>query len=106
MLTKFEEYKQEEKKLSDFKKSICKTIDDFINYDTDFQKNHDLKGYKYSFEFYFDSRHDKTFVVQYYKKGEYSGYQQEVHFTFREYNNLLKFMEDPELYKNAKNYNL
>lgn len=33
-------------------------------------------------------------------------YNQEISFTVEEYNRLLKFMEDPQLYKSVKNYNL
>jgi len=95
MIVNFEEYNKKEKELEEYKKSLCKLIDDYILYN----KLIDNEAYKGCFDYFFD-QHGK-FTIHYKEMFYYS--QQ---FVIDSYMDLKKFVEDPELYKNTKKYNL
>ena len=88
-----------------YKQKILSVIDDFIVYDNDFRESHEIKDYKSSFDFYYEkNKKDWLIVVQYYY-GEYKRHYQ-VTFTENEFDELKLFMENPDLYKNSKKYNM
>jgi hypothetical protein len=103
MIVTFDEYSKKEKETNDYKVKILKVIDDFINTDTEFLKNHLIREpYKGSTDFYFDDLRGGGFVVNF--RDNWS--TDTVEFTGNEYKRLLEFMKNPELYKTSKKYNL
>ena len=56
MIVSFEEYKKKESELSEYKNTILKLIDEFIQSDEEFRKNHPniVGDYKYAIDFYED----------------------------------------------------
>jgi len=105
MIVSFKEYNKKGRDLSHYKVKILSVIDDFIIYDNDFRERNTIKDYKSSFDVYYKKmKNDWVNVVQYYY-GEHKR-QYEVTFTKDEFDKLKIFMENPELYKNSKNYNL
>jgi hypothetical protein len=103
MIVSFREYSKIDKTLKNYKKSILKVIDEYINYNDEFRKKHDIIGYLYSSDF--DYRNN-SIVVTY--RFELTNFEipYKIYFTIAEYNDLKKFMKDPDLYKNTKKYNL
>jgi len=101
-------YNQKKKELADYKKSVCKVIDQFILNDKDFIKNHinsPVKDYRVSFDFYKNQR--SYFVVQFNYGMEDKYFRQyEVEFAPEEYVRLLEFMKDPDLHINTNKFNL
>lgn len=91
-----------------YKQKILSVIDDFIVYNNDFRESHGIKNYKESFEFYHKKiKKDWLIVVQYYYgEYKYKKRQYEVTFTKDEFDKLKLFMENTDLYKNSKKYNL
>lgn len=63
MVVSFEEYNKMEKEVSNYKKNLCEIIDEFVNFDSEFRKNHKIKGYQHCFDFYKDSLRDEIFVI-------------------------------------------
>jgi hypothetical protein len=110
MITQFDTYIEREKELGNFKKSILNLIDDFVNINPEFCKNHQIpENYNKATDFYFS---DPDELVIKYVSGDGTNIDRlrRTHILLMrdkdEYNDLLKFMEEPELYKNMKNYNL
>lgn len=105
MIVSFEEYKKKEKELSEYKNTILKLIDEFIQSDDEFRKNYynRIGDYRYATDFYEDKLRDRGHRIYYISR---FGNTDDFVLTHKEYQRLLKFMEDPDLYRNAKKYNL
>lgn len=110
MITQFDKYLEKKKKLDDYKSSILKLVDDFININPEFCEKHKIPdNYNKATGFYFSGRQDEIAIV--YVSGDGSqrlSISRTTTLLIRDedYHDLLRFMEDPELYKNMKNYNL
>jgi len=109
MIMKYiESYDEKRESLRMFKVKILKMIDDFISYDEDFKKKHHLDYYK-AFDFSYTPDSDSIKLnVKYFTndprlKKAVLGL---IVFSGKEYEDLEKFMENPEIYKNHKKYNL
>lgn len=104
MIVNFKEYNKRARDFFGYKDKLLLVIDDFIIYDEDFKKNHDIDYYKESYEFYMQkSTGGWVCHVKYYNKYKH---EREVTFTVEENDRLEKFMENPDLYKNTKNFNI
>lgn len=104
MIVSFEEYSKKEKELENYKKSICKLIDRFIDIDPEIRKNHSIgKPYKGCFDFYVDNLRRGEFVIKY-SYGNYGS--DEIALWPSEYKKLKDFMLNPDLYLDSKKYNL
>jgi mRNA-degrading endonuclease RelE of RelBE toxin-antitoxin system len=100
MLVTFEEYNKKEKEANDYKDKILKLIDAFIDSDKEFVEDHIIRlPYKGATDFYFDNLRHGGFVVTY----AVNWSTDTIEFTHKEYLRLLKFMENPDLYKSVKN---
>ena len=99
MITEFDLFNEPEK----IRKLYIKLIDEFVEFDEEFRKKNNINFFKcINFNIH---EYDNTIVVWYH----YNENLQKVtmlHFTTEEYERLLKFIEDPELYKSKKKYNL
>ena len=108
MITQFDTYLERKKKLDDYKESILKLIDDFINLNPEFCKKHGIpENYNKATDFYYPGDPDHIAII--YVSGDGTNRLRRTHTLLvrnEEYHDILKFMEDPELYKNMKNYNL
>jgi hypothetical protein len=111
MIVTFDGFKEKQKEVDEYKKSILKLIDEFITTDEYFKKNHTTMGvsqllspYKYSTDFFIDNQRRGDFVVDY-CWGTFSKTDQ-IHFSGLEYKRLQDFMKEPELYRNNRKYNI
>ena len=108
MEVSFQGYNKKKKELVDYKKSVCKVIDQFIKNDEQFIKDHynsPIRDFSNSFDFY--KNIDNIFIVRF----NYGGTRDylkpyEVSFTPEEYNRLISFMKDPNLHININKFNL
>jgi hypothetical protein len=97
--------------LNEYKDSILKMIDEYIKFNSDFQKKYNMLHYIRAINFYFSQKSDHRFTIQFLvgddpdlnKSYQYNSERSIMH---KDYEDLKKFMEDPELYKATKNYNL
>ena len=107
MIVTFDGFKEKKKEVEEYKKSICKLIDEFITTDVEFKKNHKINGtYEYSYDFYDDNLRGGFFTVDYSSDiGVLSSSDQFV-FSGLEYRRLKEFMKDPELYRNKNKFNI
>lgn len=105
MIVSFVEFKNKEKELDEYKVAILKVIDEFIilNIDDLSNNNRYISDFNSAYDFYVDYQRNSDFVVKFI----YKDYRQhEIYFTNNQYKQLVEFMEDPELYKSTKQYNL
>ena len=114
MIVSFDGFKKKEEEIKEYKKSICKVIDDFILNDKDFRDVHasyQLEHYINSYDFYFLN---DIFVVRHIYETPIGNRwpnlnrnsSDNIEFLPNEYEDLKKFMKDPDFYKNTKKYNL
>jgi hypothetical protein len=98
MIQKFDEYLKAIDDVKNYKRSILKLIDEYVK----IYLTH-IKYYSSSVDFYF-TRDDK-FIISYLSK---SGDSNTITFDINNesYKNLIKFIDEPELYKNQNKYNL
>jgi len=77
-----------------------KIIADLINEYIDFNREYFDKQYMFDYEYIVDFEISEGRLML---KGPYSKY---VRLREEDYNKLLEFLKDPEVYKNTKKYNL
>jgi len=121
MIISFDGFKKKEEELKEYKNSILKLIDQFIEYEMtvggDFSNHAYYNGlpstitkYYKSTDFYKDGLKDRQFVLNFLYRNNYGSiFNDEIEFTYKDHKNLLEFMKDPEAYKlnkKTKNYNL
>jgi hypothetical protein len=106
MIISFEEFKNKEIELNQYKDSILKMIDEYIIFNAEFRKKYNIDGYIKSTDFYFSQKSDRKFTIQFFLDPGQFRYQNERSIMHKDYEDLQKFMEDPELYKATKNYNI
>jgi hypothetical protein len=76
-----------------------------------FREKHNMLNYIRATDFYFSQKGDRRFKIQFLFGNDPDlnksyQYNSEVSIMHSEYEDLKKFMEDPELYKATKKYNL
>ena len=107
MIASFEDYNK-------MKKELIRLVDDYIRFNDDFREKY-VVAYDYNFhgcyDFSFDEKgtDEKYFRIFYYYNDKF--YDKTIRDIFtsipkKEYEELKKFMENPELYKSVKKYNL
>lgn len=105
MIKTFDEYINTQNDLIDYKKSVFKLIDDYILNDKEYGKRQNFlhKRYINCYDFFMTPTDD--FVVCYIDKDDDT---RKVYFKMddEDYKNLLKFIDNPELYKNINKFNL
>lgn len=98
MINSFEDYSSTKKEILEYKKSAMKIIDDFVNL---YLKH--IKKYKECTDF-FETR-DNKFIVSY-----INTYNDSNTITFdigdETYEKLINFLDNPQLYKNQKKFNI
>lgn len=109
MIVSFEEYEQKKKDVDEYNKKMRKTIDQFILSNKNFIENHKIKFDRYGYygcvDFYRDSQRQNDFVVKYYDTSGGMG-TDEVHFSHKEYLELLDFFKNLDAHIDSKKYNL
>lgn len=106
MIVTFDGFKEKQKEVEEYKKSILKLIDEFVTTDEDFKRNHTMgKPYKYAIDFYIDYQRRGDFVVNY-RWGEPFGRTDQIYFSDLEHQRLKEFMKEPELYRNKNKFNI
>ena len=105
MIKTFDDYIKTQDDANNYKKSVLKLIDYYILNDDEYVKKHEniVKTYERCFDFYFSN--DNYFVIKHFDRNE------DVNMIFFkinsvDYKNLLKFIDNPELYKDTKKFNL
>jgi hypothetical protein len=111
MIVSFEEYNKKRRDIADYKKSILEMIDEFVKIHEGIKEKIKIRtgGGKYdsAFDFYNSQKGENNFIVHFSYLSSYgSTIQNELRFTYKEYQDLLDFMRDPEIYRSAKKYNL
>jgi hypothetical protein len=111
MIVSFDEYNKKRRDIADYKNKILEMIDEFVKINQSIKKKIELRThggkYKNAFDFYHSQKNTHNFVIQFSYLSTYgSSIQNELTFNYQEYQDLLKFMEDPELYRAANKYNL
>ena len=121
MIVSFDGFKKKEEELKEYKNSILKLIDQFIEYEMtvggDFSNHAYYNGlpstitkYYKATDFYKDGLRDRQFVLNFLFRNNYDSFSHdEIQLNKKEYLDLLEFMKDPETYdinKKTKNYNL
>ena len=112
MIVNFEEYKNKQKELDEYKDSILKLIDEYVEFNNDFKERHNILNYIRATDFYFSQKDDRRFKIQFLFGNDPDltagllQYNSEVSIMHSEYKDLQQFMEDPELYKATKKYNV
>ena len=109
MIVSFEEFNRKVKDFVDYKKKLLSVIDDFMLWNDDLRKKYKIDNYIESFDFDVRENDEKRYLIlQYIHSGfnDIHKYQRQTAFSKKEYEELRKFMENPELYKSVKKYNL
>ena len=111
MIVSFDEFNNKKIELEEYKNSILKMIDEYIMFDGEFRKKYNILYYLKATDFYFSQKGNHRFTIQF-LVGDDPDLNKSYHYNSErsimhsDYKNLQKFMEDPELYKATKNYNL
>jgi hypothetical protein len=108
MINKFEEFNKMKtdllKKIEERENEILKIIDDYVAYDDIFRRKHKIDFFK-SLSFNINPLTDDNFI--WYKNDKFLyGSKRKIILSKDEINDFSKFMENPELYKKSKKYNL
>lgn len=110
MIVSFSEFNKKEKELKEYKKSICKLIDQYIN--LNYNLNNKTKFFSErsgkTYDFYDEELRNLGFAIEFHY-GNFYNLSDTIYLKNNEYNDLIKFMEDPEQYKlefKSKKYNL
>lgn len=106
MIVTFDGFKEKQKEVEDYRKSILKLIDDFINTDKDIIKNHIIREpYKGSTDFFVNDQRGGRLQITY-RWGEPFSKTDDIYLDGLESRKLQEFMKDPELYKNQNKFNI
>ena len=110
-----DDFEERTKKLYEFKKSILKLIDEYVLYNDKFRKSKKTiltdDAYNGAKDFNFFYRNNKKILnVVFWSNAKIGGHDMSgsgnFHFEPNELKDLEKFMENPDLYKAAKKYNI
>jgi hypothetical protein len=108
MITTFEDYNNSKEELETFETKICNLIDEWIKIGgypkTLYRYKKCFKFTKPDFEEYPAAKEEGAYLHINFTKTDFdNGY---ITLNKDEYEDLLNFINDPELYKATKNYNL
>ena len=103
----FDEYYSMKNQLDRYLDNMMRVVDDYVNTNEEFRKNHGFQNSP-SFIITSDSIYKNSFKGGGYKIDfKLKNYQNgTMNITDEEYNDLVEYMKDTELYKSTKKFNL
>jgi len=104
----FDEYYGKKYQVDRYYDNMMRVVDDYVNTNDEFRKNHKVQNSPY-FVIKSDSIHKSSlkpggYNINYTLKKNYQ--KGTINITDEEYNDLVEYMKDTELYKSTKKFNL